>query len=178
MTNDQTIKWFVLKASRRERAAQAALSEAGISHYLPLRLAAEVRCGQKRLVERPLISNMLFAQGTHERINSFVRQHDYIHFAYRRDGAGFSILEVPDAEMEAFRRAVTSMASDLTYYHPNEISLRQGTKVRIIGGHLDGYEGVVLRDKKESAEMFVIDFPLLGALATHVAPDFIQIITE
>ncbi|MCQ2266409.1 MAG: UpxY family transcription antiterminator [Bacteroidaceae bacterium] len=178
MSNKQTIKWFVLKAGRREKAAQSALHEAGINHYLPTHQVAEERCGQKRLVERPLISNMLFAQGTHDRINSFVRQHDYIHFAYRREGAGFSILEVPDAELEAFRGAVTSMAGDLTYYHPNEIPLRQGTKVRIVGGNLDGYEGIVLRDKKEAAEMFYIDFPLLGALGTHVAPDYIQIIPE
>lgn len=178
MANDQTIKWFVLKAGRREKAAQSALHEAGINHYLPTHQVAEERCGQKRLIERPLISNMLFAQGTHDRINSFVRQHDYIHFAYRREGAGFSILEVPDAELEAFRRAVTNMTGDLTYYHPNEIPLRQGTKVRIVGGNLDGYEGIVLRDKKEAAEMFYIDFPLLGALGTHVAPDYIQIIPE
>lgn len=178
MVNTQAVKWFVLKASRREKAAQAALQEAGIDHYLPTHQVAEERCGQKRLVERPLISNMLFAQGTHERINSFVRQHDYIHFAYRREGAGFCILEVPDAEMETFRQAVTCMAGDLTYYHPNEVSLHRGTKVRIVGGNLDGYEGIILRDKKEAAEMFYIDFPLLGSLGTHVAPDFIQIITE
>lgn len=176
--NRDTPKWFVLKAGRRERAAEAALRERGIECYLPTMKIDRVQGGKKVIIDKPLIGNMIFARGTHARIDSFVKSQEFVHFAYRRAATGFSILEVPDEEMTRFQQTVELMCGDINYYQPETIQISRGTRVKIVGGIFDGHEGTILEDKDKGKPMFLIDFPLLGALGTHVSADFIQILQE
>lgn len=170
------MSWFVLKAGRRERKAVELLVADAMEHYLPTHIVAEERHGKRQLVERPLISNMLLVNAPYEKVNAFVRKNDFIHFAFRRTDTGYAILEVPDDEVQAFRQAVEEMADDLRYYVPEDIFIKRGTRVRIVGGPLNGKEGVILRDKAEGRPEFVISFAFLGALATHISPEYIQIL--
>lgn len=178
MAESEAEKWFVLKAGRRERAAATALAQTGIEVFLPMQRTMVQRNGKMHIEERPLISSMLFARSTHQRIDALVKRHDYLHFAFRRKGAGYTILEVPDDQMETFRQTALQMADDLTYYAPDTIALNSGMRVRIVGGLLDGKEGIVMNTKEVGRAEFVINFPLLGALATHVEPEYIQVLRD
>lgn len=171
-------KWFVLKAGRKERTAETELTAAGFETYLPLQRMAVERCGKKVMTTRPLIGNMIFVRSTHQRIDAYVKSKDYLHFAYRREGERFLIMEVPDEEMLRFRHTAEAMTDDLRYYPPEAISLRQGMRVRITGGALDGMECTILEDKAEGHRTLVVDFCILGTLSTHVIPEYVQILQE
>lgn len=170
--------WFVLKPGRRDRKAAEVLQQCGIETYLPMRQVVEERAGQKRVVERPLIGNMLFARGEHAAVDAIVKREDYLHFAFRKEGTGYAIMEVPDDEMERFRKATEALVEDVRYLPPNALNLRAGARVRLIGGTLDGMEATLLEDKAEGCPELVIDFSLLGTLSTRIIPDFVQILKE
>lgn len=172
------MSWFVLKPGRRDRKAAEVLRRCGIETYLPMRQVLEERGGQKRLVERPLIGNMLFARGEHRDVDAVVKREDYLHFAFRKEGGGYAIMEVPDDEMERFRRANEALEEDVKYYPPGALDLRAGTRVRLIGGTLDGLEATLLEDKAEGCPALVIEFSILGTLSAHIIPDFVQILKE
>lgn len=170
--------WFVLKPGRRDRKAAEMLLQCGIETYLPMRQVLEERGGQKRLVERPLIGNMLFARGEHRDVDAVVKREDYLHFAFRKEGRGYAIMEVPDDEMERFRKATEAMAVDVRYFPPDSLYIKAGTRVRLRGGALDGMEATLLENKAEGCSELVVDFSLLGALCTRIIPDFVQILEE
>ena len=172
------MSYFLLKAGRRERKAVELLTAAGLEHYLPMHMVAEERHGVRRLVERPLISNMLLVRAPYEEVNAFVRRHDFLHFAFRKSDKGFAILEVPDEEVEAFRQAVEKMGEELRYYAPDTVALHRGDRIRVIGGPLHGMEGTLLRDKDEHQSWLMVKFPLLGCLSARIAPEHVQIINE
>ena len=48
----------------------------------------------------------------------------------------------------------------------------------IVGGIFDGQEGILLKAKGRAKRMFLINFEMLGALGTHIAPEFVRIIKE
>ena len=57
-----------------------------------------------------------------------------------------------------------------------DVALKPGDKVKIVGGLFDGYEGTLLKAKGRAKRMFLINFEMLGALGTHIEPQYIRII--
>ena len=54
---------------------------------------------------------------------------------------------VPDDQMRQFIAVAERMTSILSFFSPDEVNLRKGTKVRITGGDFEGYEGVFVKVK-------------------------------
>jgi hypothetical protein len=90
----------------------------------------------------------------------------------------YKILQVPKREMERFIDSSTKMKNDITYFQPEEVELKKGDKVRIVGGLFDGYEGTLLKAKGRAKRMFLINFELLGAIGTHIEPQYIKVISK
>jgi transcription antitermination factor NusG len=78
--------------------------------------------------------------------------------------------------MERFIDSSTKMKNDITYFQLEEVELKKGDKVRIVGGLFDGYEGTLLKAKGRAKRMFLINFELLGAIGTHIEPQYIKVI--
>jgi len=45
-----------------------------------------------------------------------------------------------------------------------------------VGGLFDGYEGTLLKAKGRAKRMFLINFEMLGAIGTHIEPQYIRVI--
>ena len=171
---DEGPQWFALKTHRKEQLAEDILQKAGLRTFCPkVKRDITVR-GQKKIVERPLIQNMLFAYGDFKVLNDIKRLNPFITFCYRKNGDSFKILKIPVREMELFIDSSTKMQDDIMYFRPEEVELKAGDKVRIVGGIFDGYEGILLKAKGRAKRMFLINFELLGAIGTHIAPEFVQ----
>lgn len=154
------------------------LEDKGDEVFMPTALRAIVRHGRKVLEECPLIPNMVFARDTFRRMNSLRAETTMFTFSYYKEQGAFRILTIPDDQMERFRKTVEAMRDDIKYYHPDEVALQRGDRVRVIGGPLDGYEGTLLRAKGRQQRTLVLDFNALGALGVHVSPELIQVIKE
>lgn len=175
---DDTPEWFVLKVSRQEDRAAETLDSKGLRTYLPKAQTDATICGKKRIVERPLIPNTIFVHAPFRTLNAILAGHTFMSYCYRRTINGYKILKVPAREMERFIDSSTKMKGDITYYQPQEVVLKRGDKVRIVGGLFDGYEGTLLKAKGRAKRMFLINFEMLGAIGTHIEPQYIRLISR
>lgn len=169
-------QWFALKVSRKESLAISLLEDAGVRVYCPTAATDTTIQGKKVIVERPLIPNTIFAFAPFRTINAIKNLHTFITYSYRKEKGKYKILQVPKREMERFIDSSTKMKNDITYFQPEEVELKKGDKVRIVGGLFDGYEGTLLKAKGRAKRMFLINFELLGAIGTHIEPQYIKVI--
>ena len=171
-------QWFALKASRQERKAAELLTAAGMRTFFP-QVAADLTVqGKKVIVQRPLIPNTLFAFAPFRQLNALRNAHPFITYSYKKVDGKYKILQVPTREMERFIDSSTKMHDDIAYFRPEEVDLQKGDRVRIVGGVFDGYEGTLLKAKGRAKRMFLINFEMLGALGTHIEPQYIRVIKE
>ena len=171
-----TPQWFALKVSRKESLAISTLEKAGLRTYCPMAQTDTTIHNKKVIVERPLIPNTLFAYAPFRELNTLKNAHPFITYCYKKVDGKYKILQVPTREMELFIETSTKMKEDITYFHPEEVELRQGDKVKIVGGIFDGYEGTLLKAKGRAKRMFLVNFELLGAIGTHIEPEYIRVI--
>ena len=171
-------QWFALKTSRKETKAQELLEQAGLRTFCPMVPTDLTLHGKKTIVERPLIPNTLFAFAPFRLLNTLRNTHTFITYSYRKENGKYKILQVPTREMERFIDSSTKMQGDITYFHPDEVELKKGDRVRIVGGMFDGYEGTLLKAKGRAKRMFLINFEMLGALGTHIEPEYIRVIKD
>ncbi|MBO7581372.1 MAG: UpxY family transcription antiterminator [Bacteroidaceae bacterium] len=169
-------KWFALKVSRKESLAISTLEKAGMRAYCPMASTDTTIQGKKVIVERPLIPNTVFVFAPFRQLNAVKNLHPFITYCYKKVDGKFKILQVPTREMELFIDSSSKMKNDIAYFHPDEVELKKGDRVKIVGGLFDGYEGTLLKAKGRAKRMFLINFEMLGALGTHIEPQYIRVI--
>lgn len=175
-TTKEEPQWFALKVSRKETLAISTLEKAGLRTYCPMAATDMTVQGKKVIVERPLIPNTLFVFAPFRQLNTVKNANPFITYCYKKADGKYKILQVPTREMERFIDSSTKMKDDITYFHPEEVELKQGDRVKIVGGLFDGYEGTLLKAKGRAKRMFLINFEMLGALGTHIEPQYIRVI--
>jgi transcription antitermination factor NusG len=171
-------KWFALKVSRKEALALKVMDDAGVRTYCPMVATDTTIHSKKVIVERPLIPNTIFVFAPFRKVNALKNQNEFITYCYKKVEGKFRILQVPTREMELFIDSSTKMKNDIHYFSPEEVELKQGDRVKIVGGLFDGYEGTLLKAKGRAKRMFLINFEMLGALGTHIEPEYIKVIKK
>lgn len=79
--------------------------------------------------------------------------------------------------MENFIKATSVEGQELTYLTLDEIDLKEGTRISVIGGPLDGVEGVFMKVKGSRAKRLVVQLQVLSVfVAVEVSPDLIKIL--
>ena len=82
---------------------------------------------------------------------------------------------VPDYQMNDFITAVSSSKKPL-YFAPHEINLSKGERIRLIGGTLNGFEGVFLKVNGSRQKRLIVELPGTLCAAVEVEPEYIEII--
>lgn len=175
--NQEKPEWFVMNvyAMNIHKAEDALKGENGLPYFIPKRYVLRTYCGKKKRELVPLISNMVFVYATYKQVQSFQYPFSFIGFATTlRDGRRTPLI-VPKDQMESFIKIVSHNDEDLTYYKPDEIELRKGEYIRIIGGKFDGVKGQLVRVKGKRAKQLVVTIPGILSVATVcVEPEYIQ----
>ena len=82
---------------------------------------------------------------------------DYLQYLTRKlDGNNIPIV-VPIDQMEQFKKVVQDDTIDKTYFALGEVNLAEGTKVKVHGGTLDGYEGILMKLKGKRNKQFFLE---------------------
>ena len=165
-----TPRWFAARAGNcQEIKAKEKLKKFGLEHFVPTAVTLVERRGRKVRVEKSLIGNLVFLRATKEEACALVNYRGLpLHFIPDRCG-GNSMLEVPERQMEDFRRVFDySLAegSDPT------VLFAAGDRVRITKGDLKGVEGQVL----ETEDGTYVAVSLLGLLQARakIPTSFLQ----
>lgn len=78
--------------------------------------------------------------------------------------------------MKQFITVCKNYNENLIFLKPEEIDLKKGTKVRIIGGTFDGVKGVFVKIKGVRQRRVVVLIEGLTAVATaEIKPDLIEV---
>ncbi len=161
----------------RELQAHEWFTARGIKSFVPMRYElVTARDGHKSRQLVPAIHNLIFVHTTQALMRELKPQLSIVQYLTRPvDGHNRPIL-VPDSQMQQFIRVCDSYDDHLLYFHPEELNLRRGTAVRIIGGPFDGVEGTFVKVQGVRNRRVVVQLTGLLAIAAEVHPDLIQVL--
>ena len=131
------LHWYALRTrSRHEKLVRDQLAAQGVEPFLPLIERARQWKDRRKLVAFPLFPGYCFARFPASHRVAVLKTTGVVQVLGNPDGP----VPVPDAEIEAVRRLVTSTLP----YDPHPY-LREGMHVEVIRGPLAGVRGILLR---------------------------------
>ena len=171
-------QWFAMRATyRRGMQIKALLDKKGIISFIPMHYEMQEKNGRKKRVLVPVIYDLIFVYTAQSELQWIKDRVPYLQ--YMIDLRNKQKIIVPDVQMRQFIAVAGTYDEHLIFFSPDELTLRRGTKVRIIGGDFKGYEGIFIKVKGARDRRVVIS--LQGILAIAMAtlpPDLIEIIEE
>lgn len=170
--------WYVMRSIfKTELKTKAKLDEANIRSFIPLKHQIKIVKGKKARVEVPIVRNLLFVYSDEKSLAPLLAADSKFQYTYRRGGRENEPLIVPDDQMQRFLEAAEASEGPL-YFTPSELNIAKGTKVRIIGGPLNGIVGIFMKVKGARAKRLVLEIPDTLSIALDVNPDLIEVLTE
>lgn len=168
--------WYAMRATyRRESDAMRLLEKENLGCFVPMQYKVSIKRGKKVRVLAPIIHNLIFVHASPsevKRVKSMVAYLQYI-----TDTRSGQKIIVPDHEMQRFIAVAGTYSDHLLYFHPDELNLSKGTKVRITGGDFAGQEGIFQKVKgaRDRRVVIAIQGVIVVAMAT-IHPDLIEVI--
>lgn len=169
-----------MRAYKSERKAEEKLRNAGLEYFIPKRYAVRLRHGKKCRELVPVIPSLLFVRsdaGGGETLKRLKKECPFLQYAMSREDGRTKFMIVPDKQMDDFMRVANSFSEDITYYHPDEIALEKGQRIKVHGGMFDGIEGVLVKVKGVRSKKVVVLIEGIMAVSTAtIEPDLIEVI--
>ncbi len=178
LTNDSAlVRWFVMRAYKCERMAEEILGgECGLEFFIPKHYVMREFHGRKSKRLVPVIPSLVFVHASKESILNFKKINNFLQFVTWNKSTGTECLVVPDDQMEDFIKVSSAQEETTTYFKPEEIDIKRGTRVRIHGGRFDGVEGVFMQVKGKRNRRLVVMLEGIMAVVAEVDPDLVEIL--
>ena len=78
--------------------------------------------------------------------------------------------------MTNFIKVASHLEEKLTYFKPEEIDIKKGTRVKIHGGIFDGVEGIFMRTEGVRDRRLVVLLDGVMAVSAKVHPDLVEVL--
>lgn len=178
MSSSEQMQWFAMRATyRRGMQIKELLDKQGISNFIPMRYEMQEKNGRKRRMLVPVISDLIFVRAVQSELQWVKDRNPYLQ--YMIDVRNGQKIIVPDEHMRQFIAVAGTYDEHLIFFSPDEVNLRKGTKVRIIGGDFKGYEGIFIKVKGARDRRVVISLQGIIAMAmATLSPDLVEVIKE
>ena len=175
-----TVRWYVMRAYKKERQAEEALSgPEGLEFFIPKRYALRTYHGHKQRQLVPAIPSLVFVHASRNDIQAFKLRHPLLQYIMWNKSTGLEFLTVPDRQMAHFIRVAQQTEEDILYFQPDEIQLHKGAHVRVHGGPFDGVEGILLKVKGHRRRRVVIQIDQVATIAAaEIEPDLIEVLPD
>lgn len=144
-------KWFAIQTrARHEKKVDAQLHGKGIEAFLPLASAMHKWCDRQRMVHQPLFSGYVFVHIPDSvQLRKSVLTTSGVCWFVGNQGMG---LPIPEKQIQDIRTILASSAS----YSPYPF-VCGGSRARIVGGSLNGIEGVLVTKGDERSVVVSVD---------------------
>lgn len=176
---DTQVHWYAMRDLKRSNATLPAykqLSEAGFEVFTPLVLRLCTRNGKRIKREVPVVQDLLFVHALRQNIDTVVARTPTLQYRFKKGGKFGEAITVPEEAMAAFIGAVQA-SDNPKFYSAEEISAPMcGRRIRVVGGPLDGYEGVLQTVRGSKTKRIVIELPSLLAVSIEVEDEYIQLL--
>ena len=171
--------WWAMSAPyQRELKAKAALDKLGIENFVPMRYqAVRKRTGSMARELLPAIHNLIFVRGSKPCVSQAKKDILWLQWLTRPEGGKNVPVTVPDKDMEQFIAVTNTYNEHLIYIQPDEIDLRKGTPVRILGGPFNGFEGTFIKVKGSRKKRVVVMLKgIVGVAMAEITPDLLEVL--
>ncbi|EOS14901.1 MAG: UpxY family transcription antiterminator [Bacteroides sp.] len=178
MSSSEQMQWFAMRATyRRGMQIKELLDKQGISNFIPMRYEMQEKNGRKRRILVPVIRDLIFVRAVQSELQWVKDRNPYLQ--YMIDVRNGQKIIVPDEQMRQFIAVAGTYDEHLIFFSPDEVNLRKGMKVRIIGGDFKGYEGIFIKVKGARDRRVVISLQGIIAMAmATLSPDLVEVIKE
>lgn len=177
--DENTPVWWAMSAPyQRELKAKAALDKLGIENFVPMRYqAVRKRTGSMARELLPAIHNLIFVRGSKPCVSQAKKDILWLQWLTRPEDGKNVPVTVPDKDMEQFIAVTNTYNEHLIYIQPDEIDLRKGTPVRILGGPFNGFEGTFIKVKGSRKKRVVVMLKgIVGVAMAEITPDLLEIL--
>ena len=172
-------KWYVIgaRAARHEEKIRDELRKAGFRSHVPMTYEIKTVRGQEHRAMVPAISGLIFARGSYDALKEYIlyKSHEKIYLRKSTFSNKEDYLTVRDNVMEKFIEWTNVRQEKITYFTPEELSLKEGETIRIKGGLYDGLEGTVLRLKGKRNKHIVVQIPGVVFAAIEIDSDLVEV---
>ena len=162
--SDNELHWYVANTCRQEKKIKQRLDSMGIENFIPLQQIARKIHGVDKLIEVPVIPNLVFIHTTFKSCMSLIQEYAF-DMRYLRDRETGNFLIVPDKQMNDFMFLLDFSKEMVEVVNEN---LKKGDKVRVIKGDFAGIEGELIRVKGH--KRVVVRLEGVVSLATAYIP--------
>lgn len=155
---DAEATWFAMSATfGRELKAKTFLESKRVKCFVPMRyeiVKDKTQRKTRKLV--PAINNLIFVYTTKDRIQDLKSTTNYLQYLTKPvDGKNIPIT-IPEYQMQQFMAVCDTYNEKLVYLSADEINLKEGTPVKIIGSEFDGIEGTFVKINKSRKKRVVV----------------------
>ena len=171
--------WWAMSAPyQRELKTKAALDKLGIENFVPMRYqAVRKRTGSMARELLPAIHNLIFVRGSKPCVSQAKKDILWLQWLTRPEDGKNVPVTVPDKDMEQFIAVTNTYNEHLIYIQPDEIDLRKGTPVRILGGPFNGFEGTFIKVKGSRTKRVVVMLKgIVGVAMAEITPDLLEVL--
>lgn len=173
---DEIVRWYVLRfLYRNQPKVRLQLKNDGIETFSPMKWVKRIENGKHTLKYDYALWDLFFVHSSKKVIDPYVNKYEYLQYKFQSGGKQHNPMIVPDKQMTDFIKAVESSKKPL-YFTPNEIKLSKGERIRLIGGTLNGYEGIFLKVNGSRQKRLIVELPGILCAAIEVGPEYIEII--
>jgi len=184
LSDRKNIFWYVLFAANGKAAKISDYFQtANIEYFFPMyNKERRIRDSERtRYTLQPLLKNLVFVKSSKECLSPHIKkikqQFCIDSGLYYRDLGSKEIIIVPEKQMLSFITIAGSKNKNIVYLSNEEVDIRKGTRVRIIGGVFEGIEGIFMRI--QGHKRVVVSLPNLLSVATaHIPTQFILSLEE
>ena len=162
--SDNELHWYVANTCRQEKKIKQRLDSMGIENFIPFQQIARKIHGVDKLIEVPVIPNLVFIHTTLKTCMSLIQEYAF-DMRYLRDRETGNFLIVPDKQMNDFMFLLDFSKEMVEVVNEN---LKKGDKVRVIQGDFAGIEGELIRVKGH--KRVVVRLEGVVSLATAYIP--------
>ena len=171
--------WWAMSAPyQRVLKSKAALDKLGIENFVPMRYqAVRKRTGSMARELLPAIHNLIFVRGSKPCVSQAKKDILWLQWLTRPEDGKNVPVTVPDKDMEQFIAVTNTYNEHLIYIQPDEIDLRKGTPVRILGGPFNGFEGTFIKVKGSRTKRVVVMLKgIVGVAMAEITPDLLEVL--
>lgn len=176
--NENETLWYALGCTspKHELKVRDDARRYGLDSFVPLKYEVRKVRGQEQRMLVPAVTQIILVKGTLEEVEDYIAHAHHVVFIRRSTYSNHKeFLTVSLQAMENFI-AVTEMTErHVTYFRPEEITLREGDQIHIRGGLYDGREGIIMRIKGKRNRHLVVQIPGILIAAVEMSPDMIEL---
>lgn len=172
-------QWFAMRDLKRANALMPAykqLREAGMEVFTPMTTRFVVRDGKHIRKEVPVMRDLLFVNESRANLDPIVAKTPTLQYRFRRGGKQGEAIVVPAEDMARFI-GVVQAADTPKFYSAEEVTpLMCGRRIRMVGGTLDGYEGILQTVRGSKTKHLIITLPTLIAVSVDINDEFVEVL--